>query len=452
MTPEPAASEPVVESSQPAPPDHPGRLEETQRQSEPAAGPARRRGRPVSRIVSLYRREAELRINGYVRRDPLALLELPPGQTDPYRYYEELRRRGRLSPTGWGGWVSTSHPVCTQLLRDRRFGVGSPFSPPEEDEEVGLSLLSLNPPDHTRLRRLVAPAFSPPRIRAYQPTVDRVVRQMLEGLAERGEGDLITDFALPLPIAVITALLGVPDANAPDLARYGAAIGAALDGIHSVGQARQAMAARTALRVLFRRLFDERRREPGDDVISQLVTAEGEQVRPQEMVPLCTLLLVAGFETTVNLIGNGALALLAHPDQWQRLRADPSLAPSAVEEVLRYDSPVQRTSRVALEAVELDGRLVGQGQWIEVLLGAANRDPEVYEAPDRFDIGRGAGDHLAFSSGVHHCLGQALARLEGAAAFKALAELAPELRRRGPVRRRRTTTLRGLASLPVRLR
>lgn len=419
----------------------------------PPLTPDRRRRVPIGPIVALYRREARLAVRGYLRRDPIALLELGPGQRDPYRFYEQLRSQGRLARTRWGsGWVSTSHPICTQLLRDRRFGVGSPSSPPDQDEDAGLSLLSTNPPDHTRLRRLVAPAFSPPRIKAYQPRIDRVVRQMLDGLIERGEGDLIREFASPLPIAVITELLGVGDADAPELARYGAAIGAALDGIRSIRQAREAASARNSLRALFRRLFEERRANPRDDVISQLVTAEGEQLQPWEMVPLCTLLLVAGFETTVNLIGNGVLAFLAYPDQWQLLAEDPSLAPGAVEEVLRYDSPVQRTSRVALESVELDGQRVGRGEWIEVLLGAANRDPEVYPAPDRFDIRRRASDHLAFSSGIHHCLGQALARLEGAMAFQALAELAPRLARGGQPRRRRTTTLRGVTSLPVTLR
>ena len=192
----------------------------------------------------------------------------------------------------------------------------------------------------------------------------------------------MSQFAAPLPIAVITDLLGVPDANAEEFARYGASIGSALDGIKGLRHAAELQASQAALEKLFNGLFELRRREPADDIVSALVAAEGDQIRPGEMLPMCVLLLVAGFETTVNLIGNAVLALLDHPDQWAALCADPEgLAGAAVEETLRWDPPVQRTARTALETVELEGRTIAKGEMVTTLIGAANRDPEAYERP-----------------------------------------------------------------------
>ncbi|MGH3447751.1 MAG: cytochrome P450, partial [Nocardioidaceae bacterium] len=195
------------------------------------------------------------------------------------------------------------------------------------------------------------------------------------------------------------------------------------------------------------------RREPRDDIVSQIVAAQGDTVESAEMLPLCVLLLIAGFETTVNLIGNGTLALLGHREQWELLTEDPTRAPEAVEEVLRFDPPVQRTGRVALEPVEVDGHEVATGQWVIPLIGAANRDPQVYADPACFDIGRdNSTEHLAFSAGIHYCLGQPLARLEAAVAFGALAERMPGLHRVGRVKRRNATTIRGPLSLPLSAR
>lgn len=187
-------------------------------------------------------------------------------------------------------------------------------------------------------------------------------------------------------------------------------------------------------------------------MLGRLAAAEGDQISPEEMIPLCTLLLVAGFEATVNLIGNGVLALLDHPEQWKALCADAqALAPKAVEEALRFDPPVQRTFRVALEPSEIEGRSVHKGQWVVTFIGGANRDPDVYERPSGFDLGRtGGADHLAFSSGIHYCIGQPLARLEATIVFRLLAERMPNLRRNGPVVRRNATTIRGPSRLPVR--
>jgi cytochrome P450 len=249
---------------------------------------------------------------------------------------------------------------------------------------------------------------------------------------------------------VISDLLGVPHSRAVDFARFGATIGSALDGIKSLRHARALMRANSELASLFEEIFELRRREPSDDLIGTVVAASGSTVRPAEMVPLCVLLLIAGFETTVNLISNGALALLENPEQWQALCDDPSLAPAAVEEVLRYDPPVQRTARLALQDVEIEGVAIRRNQLVMTLLGAAGRDPDVYDDPGRFEIARVQPvEHLAFSSGIHYCLGQPLARLEGSIAFEALATRLPGLRRAGRVVRRASATIRGPLHLPV---
>ena len=393
----------------------------------------------------LQRARARRLARVYLWRDPTARLGLPATRVDPYPVYRQLRQLGTLVRGRGGQWVTASHPVSEQLVRDRRLGVREEVEPAPS----GLSFLELNPPDHTRLRRLAAPAFAPARIRGYRARIEATVHRLLDRLEASGGGDLISGFAAPLPIAVITDLLGVPDADAGRFAHYGAVLGGGLDGVRSLRHARELEACNDALAHLFEELLALRRREPADDVISAIVSVEGEQVRPDEMVPLCALLLIAGFETTVNLVGNGVMALLSHPEQWRALCDEPGLAAKAVEETLRWDAPVQSTGRVALEPVEIDGRRLDKGTWVNVLLGGANRDPAVFARPDRFDISRGSAEHLAFSGGIHHCLGRPLARLEGAVAFEALAARLPGLYLAGPGRRRDTFVLRGWEELPV---
>jgi P450-derived glycosyltransferase activator len=407
--------------------------------------------RQVARFATdLYKAKAVTAYHGYVKHDQMALLMLAPARDNPYPIYERLREHGPISPTRLGNWVATGHAVCNRVLRDRHFGVRPDDLPPGSDEGFGLSFLEMNPPDHTRLRRLATPAFSPKQMAGYTARIEKTVHQLIDDLPSAGGFDLVPSFAAPLPIAVITDLLGVPNTHARDFARWGATIGSGLDGVKSLRHARALMQAHSGLETLFGELFELRRRDPADDVISTIVAAEGERIEAREMVPLCVLLLIAGFETTVNLISNGVLALLDHPDEWSALRADPSLAAGTVEEVLRYDPPVQRTGRVALADVDLDGTAVRKGQFVATLIGAANRDPAVYVDPTRFDIARTLPvEHLAFSSGIHYCLGQPLARLEATVAFAALAERLPALRRAGRVVRRNAATIRGPLHLPV---
>lgn len=400
----------------------------------------------------LYGARATTWFHGRWRGDLMARLQLREGRVDPYPIYRQLRDRGPILPTRYGNYATTTHALCNAVLRDRSFGVRPESGPGSDpaDDEFEMSFLELNPPDHRRLRRIAAPAFSPRQMADYRPLIEKQVHHLLDAATQKGEFDLVRDFAAPLPIAVITQLLGIPDARTADFERYGRVIGSALDGVQSLPHARRLMAASRELEELFSDLFALRRREPGDDVISRLVAAEGDTIEAREMVPMCVLLLIAGFETTVNLIGNGTLALLDHPEQWARLRDDPELAPGAVDEVLRYDPPVQRTWRLALEDREVGGQPVGRGQVVLTLIGAANRDPEVFPDPDHFDIGReNASSHLAFSAGIHYCVGQPLAVEEGSIALAALAERLPRLRRVGRVRRRNGTTIRGPLSVPV---
>ncbi|WP_433264012.1 cytochrome P450 [Actinosynnema sp. CS-041913] len=373
---------------------------------------------------------------------------------DPYPLYERMREKGPLYREHTGQWVATSHATVNSVLRDRRFGTRLtngelPGMTPSAREATGVfhdSFLEQDPPDHTRLRRLVAPAFSPRRVAGYRARVERLADELLA----KDEFDLIGDFAAPVPIAVISDLLGIPDEDTAGFAEYGRLVGATADGATSLTQARALRRAVGELDAIFGRLIARRRADPGDDVISALVQAETERkLTAEELTATCGLLLIAGFETTVNLIGNGTAALLADPEQFALLRENPDLAPDAVEETLRHDPPVQLTSRVARQEVELHGHRLRPDQNVYLVIGAANRDPDVYPDPGRFDLTRDhRPEHLAFSSGIHFCLGATLARMEGDVAFRALARL-PRLRPAGRAVHRGSTVIRGFASFPV---
>lgn len=398
--------------------------------------------------ANLWAQRASTQYLARVKHEPLAMLHTSRGRDDPYAIYRRMREDGPLSLSPHGNWYTATHRVCNAVLRDRRFGV-------EQDGQLNLSFLGMNPPDHTRLRRLAQPAFSPKTLPAFRDRIEKTVGDLLDKAAAtaaaQGRFDLVSTFAAPLPISVITDLLGIPDADSKEFGEHGTVVGSALDGIQSLRQASRFVAANAKLHTLFENLFELRRREPADDLISRLLATEGDQVQPEELEPMVFLLLIAGFETTVNVIGNCVLALMRNPEQWEALRAEPErLAPKAVEEALRYDPPVQNTGRIALENLELEGRQVRQGQWVLTMIGGAGRDPEVYERPDAFDIDReNPADHLAFSSGIHYCVGQPLARMELAVAMRLLAERMPKLKLAGPPRRRQTSTIRGLRYLPL---
>jgi cytochrome P450 len=379
----------------------------------------------------------------------------PDFHHDPYRHYRRLAMP--LSRTPFGLWVTTSHPVCQQILRDQRFG----HQPGKDVETVWRtagsvrrrSFLTFDPPEHTRLRRLVSKAFTARFVERLRPRIEDLVQELLN--AAEGDVDLISTLAYPLPVAVISELLGVPAADSDRFRRWSDALARGLDPDFLLPPEQLAAReeARQEFTEYFRELSAERRASPRPDLLSSLVAVSsdgGETLSETDLLATCVLLLVAGHETTVNLIGNGTLALLRHPDDLQRLRSDPSLVPSAVEELLRYDSPIQFSARVALTDAEICGERIEAGQVVLLVLGAANRDPSVFADPDRLDIDRRPAGHLAFGMGIHFCLGAPLARLEGQIALTALAKRDLTLLEEHP-KYRENIILRGLESLPVHL-
>ncbi|MBV9893908.1 MAG: cytochrome P450, partial [Chloroflexi bacterium] len=321
-----------------------------------------------------------------------------------------------------------------------------------ESYQFAKSMLVSDPPDHTRLRALVQKAFTPRMVEQLRPRIIAIVGELLDRIAQRdGAFDVIADFAHPLPVVVIAELLGVPAEDRVRFSEWSAVLAASLDPLVSEDLANRVPGARDAVDAYLRGIIAERRKQPRSDLISALVAAEerGDVLSEPELVVMCRLLLIAGHETTVNLIGNGTNALLRHPDQFAKLREDPGLITSAIEELLRYDSPVQMTGRIATEPVQFDGHTVQPGEWILPLLGAANHDPAQFADPERLDLTRNPNAHVAFGRGIHFCLGAPLARLEGQVAIGALVRRFPSLALAGEPVRRKQITLRGLQSLPV---
>ncbi|WP_446666272.1 cytochrome P450 [Flexivirga sp. B27] len=400
----------------------------------------------------LYRSKLATTYHAKLRHDPLARLRMSEGRHDPYAVYAEVRPQGPLVPTRMGNFLTVDHATARSVLTSRSFGVRPLEGPSPTSEDFDLSFLDRNEPDHSRLRRVAAPAFSPRMVRGYRSRISELVGQLIGDLSG-GSVDFVSSFAAPLPIGVITRMFGIDRDSGVDtaaFARYGAALGGSLDGIHSLRHARELMQAADALGTMFEQLVAVRATDPHDDLTSVLVAERGDQVRPDELMSMCILLLVAGFETTVNLLGNTLLALQQHPDQWRLLTEQPDLAGQAIEETLRWNPPVQRTERVSFEEQEVAGVPVRKDQWIVLLLGGTGRDPKVFPDPDRFDITRSHGtEHLAFSSGIHYCLGAPLARLEASIALEQLAIRLPHLRVAGPVTMRRTTLIRGPLHLPI---
>jgi cytochrome P450 len=316
----------------------------------------------------------------------------------------------------------------------------------------GDMMLFVDPPKHTRLRGLVNRAFTPRVVEELRPRVEALVDDLLTPARERGEIDVIADLAEPLPGVVIAELLGVPPADRPLFKRWSDDFARAIGGNVTPEIALRGQESLQAMRDYLKDAAATRRAQPADDLLGGLVAAEaeGDRLNEDELLATCALLLFAGNETTTNLIGNGLLALLRHPDQWQRLRTDPTLIRSAVEEMLRYDSPVQGTVRVARENLDLDGARIGRGDLVSLMLAAANHDPAQFPDPDRLDLDRGDRRHLSFALGPHFCLGAALARLEGQIAIAAVVTKFPALRPRSEAPQWKPSIyFRGLQTLPV---
>ena len=385
---------------------------------------------------------------------------------NPYPVFRRMRAAAPVLQAGPGRWFVIGYDDTALVLRDRRFGKNfddadmlmARFGPTAMQEPAVQSLshmmLMRDPPDHTRLRGLVAKAFTARRIEAMRAHVQGLTDLLVGKVIQSGRMDVIRDLAFPLPVLVICELLGIPE---EDRAHFvtGSSSGAALLNPTPPTRAEidDANKGTLAAAMYFDALFERRRREPQDDLITQLVQAEeaGDRLTLAELNANVSLLFAAGHETTVNLIGNGFLALLRDPAQWRKLRDDPSLIPNAVEEILRFEAPVQVVARSVMEPVELSGVRLEPNALVLALVGAANRDPAVFEDPDRFDAGRKDLRPLSFGGGIHFCLGAQLARIEAAVVFETVLRRLPEPKLEAPdnLTWRTSFTLRGLTSLPI---
>ncbi len=379
---------------------------------------------------------------------------------NPYPTYAALRAK---DPVHWSpvmdSWVFSRYEDVDAILRDpKRFSNDARTRQSPRARRAGTvgtddpSMLFLDPPDHTRLRALVSKAFTPRAIEALTPRIRTIMEELLDHIEDSASFDAMEAVAFPLPVIVIAELLGVPTEDRAQFRVWSDQRARALEPNMTASEREIAVDAGHKLDAYFLRIITARRAEPRDDLISALVAVEeaGDKLTEQELLILLRLLLVAGNETTTNLIGNGLLALLRHPEQMQTLRRNPSLMPAAVEELLRYDPPVQLDGRTTLEDVEFAGRRLTKGQSIVLLIGSANRDPDVFSHPERLDVSRSEASNISFGRGIHHCLGAPLARIEGRIAFEAMLERFAELRLLTPQPPfKDNIVLRGLQALPV---
>jgi cytochrome P450 len=394
----------------------------------------------------------------------LQLLD-PANRADPYAVYKQFRDCGPMQLPESNLTVFSAYRDCDEVLRhpstsadrlkstvaQRLLADGAtarPLGPP--------GFLFLDPPDHTRLRKLVSKAFVPKVVNELQPDITELVDGLLDRIAERGRFDVVSDLAYPLPVAVICRLLGVPLEDEPGFSHASALLAQALDPFFTItGEPSQGMEERIQagqwLREYLHELIGQRRSQPGDDLMSRLIAVEesGDQLTEDEIVSTCSLLLIAGHETTVNLIANAILAMLRHPRQWAALGADADRAQVVIEETLRYDPPVQLVARIAADDMTIGDTTVVKGDSMMLLLAAAQHDPAEYERPETFDPDRNGFRHLAFGRGLHYCLGAPLARLEAAVALSAVTARFPDARVDGEPAYKRNVTLRGLSALSV---
>ncbi len=384
---------------------------------------------------------------------------------NPYPMYQLLRAN---DPVHWSplmeAWVLTRYDDVVAVLTnpnmsaDRRQAQNRLAQEAvRREEEFGpfgrtQTMLTSDPPEHTRLRRLVSKAFTPRVVETMRPRIQEIVDELLDGVQGAGTMDIVRDLAYPLPVIVIAEMLGVPPDDREDFKRWSDEIVATLGPVVAEDVLKRASQSIHDLSQYFRGIIAQRREEPREDLISSLIAAEeqGQILSEDELLATAMLLLVAGNETTTNLIGNGMLALLRNPDQMRKLRDEPGLIQTGVEELLRYDSPVQGTGRVATEETAINGHVVTPGQVVFTSLGAANRDPAQFDEPDRLDITRSPNEHVSFGDGIHFCLGAPLARAEGQIAIGTLLRRFPEprLEQENPPWGG-SFILRGLKSLPV---
>lgn len=368
---------------------------------------------------------------------------------DPFSFYEMGRPMSPLFMANTGLWMAFNHDECTEILRDNASWPSAFVAPDTYPPPPPPSMLGSDPPRHTRLRALVSQAFTPRMVEQLEPRIRQVAAELLDPALGRGECDLVDVLTYPLPVIVIAEILGVEPEKRDRFKEWSDEVVATLG--NGAGDVRQEVFEE--MREYFARLTEERRANPRADLISGLVQAEmeGEKLSFDELLQMLVLLLVAGNETTTNLIGNAMLAFMAHPDQLARVEADLSLVPSALEEVLRFSSPVQATARRAARDIEFRGKQIAKGQQVVVWLGAANRDPKVFPDPLTFDVTRTPNRHLAFGMGIHFCLGAPLARLEARVAVEELLKRAKGFRRttEGPLPRVPTFIMRGVTSLPI---
>jgi cytochrome P450 len=384
-------------------------------------------------------------------------LTTPAGRRDPYPRYERLRQISPVLRAADGALVVTRYADCAALTRDARLAhlpadmlafIGFPdWAERPALRMLFTSMLALNPPDHTRLRRLVSARFTARRVQALRPAIVAMVDELLNRLD--GDADFIDGFAFPLPVNVIGELLGVPE---PDRGQFQTLVRdwtQVLEKINDEVLSRADPAAAT-IRDYLAGLAAERRRAPGDDLLSALAAEEaGERLTEEELLTMAALLFAAGFETTTNLLANSLAALLDHPEQLRLLRDRPDLAGSAVEELLRFDSPVQIVGRVVVAPVELGGITVDEGERVVGYLGAGNRDPQRFPDPDRLLLDRADNAPLSFGGGIHYCLGAPLARLEAQIALPALVGRFPKLARAGEPERRDSLLIKGYLRMPI---
>jgi len=380
---------------------------------------------------------------------------LPEIRADPYPVYKRLRETDPIHFNKHAGiWFLTRHEHCNRILRDPRFSAELGQSIRRRHDKLPRSMLSSDPPDHTRLRNPVSKIF-PPMVHQLRPRIQEIVDELLGQFAERGRIEIIGDFADPLALRILAEILGVPPKDLERFQDWAHEASINLDPLASPLAQRQSIEATVALVNYFTETLADRRRFPKHDLLTALLSVVDQcnTITTEELVSMCNLVVIGGHEPTVNLIGNGLFTLLSHPDDLRLLREDRSLIKRALEEILRFDSPIQFTARVATQDVEIDGKTIRKGQAAVALLGAANRDPRVFRDPDQLDLVRSPNPHFAFGSGVHSCLGAPLARLAGQIALGTLVHRFPHMQLlTDSPEWRKSIVPRGLKALRVILR